>query len=104
MVKENNMIIRFCELGISLGTRDLGNKLREKIEESIENNDKVIFDLDNIEILSNSFADECFAKLLLKFDFDTIKKNTSFINGNNSNNTIILKAFKDRMKKINKES
>lgn len=95
------MHIKFLEFGSSLGTRDLGSKIREEIEKSIDRDEKVIFDLKGMDIISNSFADECFAKLLLKFDFDTIKSKTSFINGNNDNTKIILKAFKDRMKKIN---
>lgn len=98
------MNIKFSEFGSSLGTRDLGAKIRKEIEESIAKDEKVIFDLDGMEIISNSFADECFAKLLLKFDFDIIKSKTSFVNGNNENNKIILKAFKDRIKKINKDN
>lgn len=96
------MNIKFLKFGSSLGTRDLGAKIREEVEQSIYNDEKVIFDLDGMEIISNSFADECFAKLLLKFDFDIIRSKTSFINGNNENNKIILKAFKDRIKKMNK--
>lgn len=95
------MHIKFSKFGSSLGTRDLGSKIRKEVEESI-NNENIIFDLEGMEIISNSFADECFAKLLLKFDFDTIKSKTSFINGNNDITKIILKAFRDRMKKINR--
>ena len=70
------MHIKFLEFGSSLGTMDLGSKIREEIEKSIDRDEKVIFDLKGMEIISNSFADECFAKLLLKFDFDTIKSKT----------------------------
>lgn len=96
------MHIKFLKFGSSLGTRDLGSKIRKEVEESIHNDENVIFDLDGMEIISNSFADECFAKLLIRFDFDTIKSKTSFINGNDDNTKIILKAFRDRMKKINR--
>lgn len=98
------MIIKFVEFGSSLGTRDLGKKIRETVEGAIKKNERVIFDLEDMEIISNSFADECFAKLLLEFDFNTIKRNTSFINGNKNITTIILKALKDRIKKINEEN
>ena len=56
------MHIKFLEFGSSLGTRDLGSKIREEIEKSIDRDEKVIFDLKGMEIISNSFADECFAK------------------------------------------
>ncbi len=91
------MIIKFSEYGTSLGTRVLGRQIRQQIEECISNNEKVIFDLMDMDILSNSFTDECLAKLLLKFDLDTIKRNTSFINANDNNTRIILKAFRDRI-------
>ncbi|MGJ0841590.1 STAS-like domain-containing protein [Clostridium tertium] len=94
------MIIKFENLGKSLGTRFLGAEIREKVEANIENGEKIIFDLENVDLVSNSFADECFGKLIIKFNIETIKKNTSFINVNSLNEKIILKAINDRIKLI----
>ena len=91
------MLIKFCEFGQSLGTRNLGNTIRKNIESNISIGNEVIFDLKNVDLLSNSFADECFGKLILKFDIKEIKSKTKFINVNNINRTIILKAINDRI-------
>lgn len=92
------MIIKFENLGKSLGTRFLGVEIRERIENSIEKGEKIIFDFENVGVISNSFADECFGKLTLKFDITVIKEKTQFVNVNSINEKIILKAINDRIK------
>ncbi len=57
------MVIKFKNIGIHLGTRVLGADVRSEIIEAIKTSEKVVFDLTEVETISNSFADECFAKL-----------------------------------------
>ena len=94
------MVVELRKYGNSLGTRSLGAKIREDIEKNILNDEETIFDFTDMEIISNSFADECFAKLLLTYDFSTVKKYTTFINTNSSIKKIILGAINARLKAI----
>ena len=55
----------FKEFGENLGTRPLGKRVREQLLPLIEQNDCVVLDFTGVDVVSNSFADECIAKLLL---------------------------------------
>ena len=57
---------KFIEYGTDFGTRDMGQKLREKILALINGEEKVVLDFTGVNVVSNSFADECIAKLLLE--------------------------------------
>ena len=57
---------KFIEYGTDFGTRDMGQKLREKLLPLINGNEKVVLDFTGVNVVSNSFADECIAKLLLE--------------------------------------
>ena len=48
------MLIKFREFGTSLGTREMGNELRIKIEEKFDIEDKIEFDLTGIDVISHS--------------------------------------------------
>ncbi len=85
--------IKFIELGESLGTRILGEKTRIDIEKTLKNNSKVIFDFSNVRVVTNSFADECFAKLLDIFSLEDIQRKTSFTNTNELVHGVILSVF-----------
>jgi hypothetical protein len=89
--------IEFGEIGTHLGTRFAGASKREKIESVFENTEKFIFDFTGVETVSNSFADECFAKLLFKFEMEKIKEKTTFQNASPFIKAVIANAFKSRM-------
>ena len=55
--------ILFKDISPSLGTRDLGAKIRVSIIDKIETNEKVYLDFDGVNVVTNSFANECFSKL-----------------------------------------
>lgn len=76
------MLIVFNQLGKDLGTRVLGQEIRLRVEKAFSNGDFVSFDFDKVELISHSFADECFGKLLLTWDLDFMKKNSTFLNTN----------------------
>jgi hypothetical protein len=94
------MVIKFADIGSSLGTRELGAKVREEILNAITNSQEVTFDMSGVEVVSNSFADECFAKLLLNFELSELKKHTHFKNAEPFVNKVIANAFKGRMNQL----
>ena len=64
---------KFIEYGTNFGTRDMGMKLREKLLPLINGNEKVVLDFTGVNVVSNSFADECIAKLLLEMPLEELK-------------------------------
>lgn len=89
--------IELGEIGTHLGTRFAGASVREKIEAIFETTEKFVFDFTGVETVSNSFADECFAKLTFKFEMDKIKEKTTFQNASPFIKAVIANAFEDRL-------
>ena len=58
---------KFNNYGTDLGTRDMGQRIRSELLPIINGNEKVILDFSDVNVVSNAFADECIAKLLLEF-------------------------------------
>ena len=94
------MVINFGHIGNSLGTRALGQKLREQIEENLHKGEFVSFDFSNVSSVSHSFADECFGKLLLSFDFQFLKANSTFLNTNDLVKRTITFTLKERANEL----
>lgn len=69
---------RFSDYGTDFGTRDMGVKLREKICVLLNDKGGVTLDFSGVNVVSNSFADECIAKLLLEMPLDELKTRISF--------------------------
>lgn len=57
-------MIEFGHIGTHLGTRFAGASVREKILADFDEVERFVFDFSGVETVSNSFADECFAKLI----------------------------------------
>ena len=55
----------FREYGENLGTRPLGKRVREQLMPLLEQDERVVLDFTGVNVVSNSFADEWIAKLLL---------------------------------------
>lgn len=92
------MVLQFSKYGKSLGSRVLGSEIRSKVEESLRSKKQVTFDFKGVGVVSNSFADECFAKILLKFNINEIQKNTKFINVNEFVGAVISSALQQRLR------
>ena len=71
------VLFRFSDYGKDFGTRDMGRKLRERIRPLLEKN-VVELDFTGVNVVSNSFADECFAKLLLEMPLENLRAHTIF--------------------------
>lgn len=91
------MRIQFSTIGRQLSTRIDGAAVREKIARGIEQNQWIVLDFDGVEVVSNSFADECFAKLMLDFDLPTVKAHTTFKNASPFIKAVIANSFKERL-------
>lgn len=90
------VIFSFKEFGDNLGTRQLGRHAREKLLPLIEQNDCVVLDFTGVDIVSNSFADECMAKLLLEMSLSELKSRTTFRGLNPIASESVLTALRCR--------
>jgi hypothetical protein len=88
---------KFVTIGENLGTRVLGEKVRNMLLPMILGNEKVVLDFEGVNMVSNSFADECLAKLLLSMPLEELKRRTTFRGVNNFVRKNIAVAFKRRM-------
>ncbi len=95
--REEMKIFKFDQFGQNLGTRMLGAEAREKLMPMLRDEEKVILDFDGVDVVSNSFADECLAKLLLFMPLDELKQHTTFRGLNDFARKNIALAFKRRM-------
>lgn len=86
----------FVQYGENLGTRPLGHRVREILLPLIEQNDCVVLDFTGVNVVSNSFADECIAKLLLNMSLSELKQRTTFRGLNPVAAECILTALKRR--------
>ena len=87
------MIIKFSQYGKSLGTRALGNDIRNRVLNEIRSGKKVIFDFDGVTTINNSFADELLGKLVSTIKFETVREKTEIINANENIKFIIRKVL-----------
>ena len=86
----------FREYGQNLGTRPLGKRVREQLLPLIEQNERVVVDFTGVDVVSNSFADECIAKLLLEMPLAELKSRTTFRGLNPIASESVLTALRRR--------
>jgi hypothetical protein len=91
---------KFLDYGTDFGTRDLGQKLRQVLLALINAGEKVILDFTGVNVVSNSFADECSAKLLLEMPLDELKRHTTFRGLNPLAERSVLVALQRRYKVV----
>lgn len=86
----------FIKYGENLGTRPLGKRVREQLLPLIEQNEYVVLDFTGVNVVSNSFADECIAKLLLVMPLAELKSRTTFRGLNSIATECVLTALRRR--------
>ena len=93
---------KFNTYGLELVTRILGKKVREMILPLINqtSTEKLVLDFEGVNIVTNSFADECLAKLIYEMPFETLKSKTTFRNLNDTSRKYIAFAFQRRLKVV----
>ena len=91
-------MVTFCfrDFGENLGTRSLGQKVREQLVPLLEKDDRVVLDFTGVNVVSNSFADECIAKLLLTMSLAELKAHTTFRGLNPMASQSVLTALQRR--------
>ena len=84
-------IIKFSEFGSSLGTRDLGRKIREDVVTLIQNQKRIMFDFHGVQLISSAFADEIFGKIFSDLGEEKFRESIK-INGfdNDEDKSLIL--------------
>lgn len=91
------MVIKFGELGKSLGTREDGRKFRSQILSNVNDEKFVELDFNGVELISNSFADECIGKLVEDLGLEKLKSLTTFKNTSQTVTMVLQKVIKDRL-------
>ena len=91
-------MVTFCfrDFGENLGTRQLGQQAREKLMPLLEGDERVVLDFTGVDVVSNSFADECIAKLLLTMPLAELKARTTFRGLNPLASESVLTALRRR--------
>ena len=86
----------FRKYGEDLGTRPLGKRVREQLMPLLEQDERVVLDFTGVNVVSNSFADECIAKLLLTMPLAELKARTTFRGLNPIASESVLTALQRR--------
>ncbi len=86
----------FRDYGDNLGTRQLGSQVRERLMPLLKGDDIIVFDFTGVNVVSNSFADECIAKLLLTMSLAELKARTTFKGLNPLASESVLTALRRR--------
>ncbi len=91
-------MVTFCfrDFGENLGTRQLGQQVREKLMPLIAGDERVVLDFTGVDVVSNSFADECIAKLLFSMPLSELKAHTTFRGLNPLASESVLTALRRR--------
>ncbi len=95
---------RFSDYGTNFGTRDMGAKIRQQLRPLLDGEDRVVLDFSGVNVVTNSFADECIAKLLLEMPLDELKSRTTFRGLNPLAERSVLVALQRRYKVIRSSS
>ncbi len=99
-------MVRFCfvDYGKDLGTRQLGAKARNALMPLLSKGERVVLDFTGVNVVSNSFADECIAKLLLDMSLADLKRKTTFTGLNKIAEACVLTALQRRYMVIKQQS
>lgn len=93
----------FKDYGTDLGTRDMGQRIRSELLPLIYGNEKVVLDFTGVNVVSNAFADECIAKLLLEMPLAELKRRTTFRGLNPLAERSVLVALQRRYKVLSEK-
>ncbi len=94
----------FIDYGKDLGTRQLGVKARNALMPLLSKDERVVLDFTGVNVVSNSFADECIAKLLMEMSLDELKSKTTFTGLNKIAEACVLTALQRRYAVISRQS
>lgn len=73
------MVIEMKEFGRSLVTRASGRAAYEEISPVVMSaTERVVFDFDGVDTITNSFADEVFGRMVFEVGMDALRSRTTF--------------------------
>lgn len=67
-------IINLNEFGSSMGTRELGNSIREEVLSLIKQGNNILFSFSGVSVISSAFGDELFGKLFIELGEEVFKE------------------------------
>lgn len=70
----------------------------------LSKDERVVLDFTGVNVVSNSFADECIAKLLMEMSLDELKSKTTFTGLNKIAEACVLTALQRRYAVISRQS
>ncbi|MBQ0129587.1 MAG: STAS-like domain-containing protein [bacterium] len=76
----------------------MGAKIRQELHSFLDQGVSVALDFSGVNVVSNSFSDECIAKLLLEMPLEKLKQLTTFRNLTPMAERSILVALQRRYK------
>ena len=75
VVRESDSILKMRDWGDFLGTRAVGERVRDRILSAMrESNGQIILDFDGVHGMTQSFADEAFRKLLSSLNASEVSR------------------------------
>ncbi len=92
--------IKFNTIATDFGTREMGRNIREKLLSLLEDKSCIALDFTGVNVVSNSFADECIAKLLLHMPLSSLKQHITFRGLNPVAERSILVALQRRYRML----
>ena len=95
---ETTVEFKFCDIATDFGTREMGAKIREQLRPMLSDDNRIALDFTGVNVVSNSFADECIAKLLLSMPLKELKQRITFCGLNPMAERSILVALQRRNK------
>lgn len=100
-IADSNIQFKFSEYGTDFGTREMGARIRDRISQLLKEGKNITLDFTDVNVVSNSFADECIAKLLLEMPLEDMKKHLGFSSLNTLAERSILVALQRRYRTLN---
>lgn len=89
---------KFKEIASDFGTREMGAKIRKQLWTMFSKESCISLNFTGVNVVSNSFADECIAKLLLDMPLEELKQRITFRGLNPVAERSILVALQRRNK------
>lgn len=86
--------IKFCDYGFQLSTRTKAIEVSSSIIMVIEERGSAVLDLNGVQMVSLSFSDELFGRLIKRYGFEVFKSKTHFINVSSPVGVVISSAIK----------
>ena len=101
--QQADMHFNFSQFGTDFGTRDMGARIRLELLVLLNANKRVVLDFTGVNVVSNSFADECIAKLLFDIPLNELKKRITFCGLSQMADRSILVALQRRYKVLKQQ-